>query len=49
MIAIKLQLRRGTCSIESIADAVLARDPAYPAVSVREYTAYILETSAGMR
>jgi hypothetical protein len=29
--------------------AVLKQDPAYPPERVREYAAYILETSAGLR
>jgi hypothetical protein len=46
---IDFQLSRGPTDIDSIADAVVKRDRAYPPERVREYTAYILETSAGLR
>jgi hypothetical protein len=41
--------RKGGCTIDDVVKAVLARDSAYPAGSVREYVTYILETSAGLR
>jgi hypothetical protein len=47
---IYLQLRRrGATDIASVVAAVLKRNPDYPSDRVREYTAYILETSAGIR
>ena len=39
----------GGCTVEDVVDAVLGRDPAYPAAPVRRYVEYLLETSAGMR
>ena len=46
---ISMQLRRRSCSVESIVGGVLDRDPEYPPARVRAYATYILETSAGMR
>jgi hypothetical protein len=34
--------------IDTVVDAVLRRDPAYPSERVRAYTAYILETASGL-
>jgi hypothetical protein len=41
--------RRHDTTIDSVVEATLARDPAYPAGRVRAYATYILETALGER